>query len=134
MNDIKSAADALKPETKKFLLAYTFLTLVFSFLGGTDFYRFSTYLFLPQAILLGVISETSNKPVLIFMVIAVFVFNRIWLPFPGDEKFLDFYGGYATRLNLATLLRMLEIIGYTLIGMMIRKHRPFQQSPRSASI
>ncbi len=122
----RSILGSLNPETKSFLAAYTGLVLLFSFLGGTDFYRFSTYLFLPQAVLLGYLSQTSTSLELAVMGVAVFIFNRIWLPFPASDAgaYLDFYGAYATRFNAAGVLRMVECCVFILVGALVRRLRP----------
>lgn len=125
IKDVKSIAAKFNVEARSFLMIYSGLVLIFSFLGGTDFYRFSTYLFLPQAILLGFISQTSTNLEISIMTIAVFIFNRIWLPFPisyGDV-YLDFYGAFATRFNLASLSRIIECSVFVVIGFLV-KRRP----------
>jgi hypothetical protein len=126
LRNAKSILGSLNTETKSFLIVYTGLVLLFSFLGGTDFYRFSTYLFLPQAILLGFLSQTSSNLELAVMGIAVFIFNRLWLPFPTSDvgAYLDFYGAYATRFNAAAISRMIECVVFILVGFLVQRLRP----------
>jgi hypothetical protein len=126
LRNAKSILGSLNTETKSFLVVYTGLVLLFSFLGGTDFYRFSTYLFLPQAILLGFLSQTSSNLELAVMGIAVFIFNRLWLPFPTSDvgTYLDFYGAYATRFNAAAISRMIECVVFILVGFLVQRLRP----------
>ena len=126
LRNAKSILGSLSAQAKSFLIVYTVLVLCLSFLGGTDFYRFSTYLFLPQAVLLGFLSQTSSNLELAVMGIAVFIFNRIWLPFPTSDvgAYLDFYGAYATRFNAAAVFRMIECAVFILIGILIQRLHP----------
>ena len=110
---------------QRYLTAYTFLVLFLSFYGGTDFFRFATFLFLPQIILIGMIApETSNLQIGLMMV-SVFVFNRIWMHFPDwdVEKYRDFYGGFSLRLNASTFYRILECALFLVLGYGLRKQQ-----------
>ena len=125
---------SLNSEVKSFLVVYIALVLILSFYGGTDFSRFSTYLFLPQAILLGLISRTASNLKLALTAFATFLFNRIWLPFPMQDvgKYLDFYGGFALRFNADNLWRMLECLAFILSGFIIRRFLPEAGASRPA--
>jgi hypothetical protein len=125
LDDIRAGLRTISREVKTFLLVYVVLVLILSFFGGTDFYRFDTFLFLPQAMILGLLAPRYRLLPLVLMVVAVFVFNRIWLPFPVGEVngriFVDMYGGYATRFNIWSVLRILECAGLILVGLLARR-------------
>ena len=55
---IKAALSALPDDQRRYLHTYTILVLILSFFGGTDFYRFATFLFLPQIILIGLMGKS----------------------------------------------------------------------------
>jgi len=120
---IKAALSALPDDQRRYLRTYTILVLILSFFGGTDFYRFATFLFLPQIILISLIAPQKSKLQIGAMLAAIFIFNRIWLPFPiwDKGKYLDFYGGFALRLNWSTLYRILECLAFISLGYLFRK-------------
>jgi hypothetical protein len=105
-----------------FLGTYCVLVLVFSFLGGTDFYRFSSYLLPVMALALAKLTNRSTPAQVMVMLAAVFVFNRIWLPFPQTDldHYLDFYGASGTHFTLATALRVVELAVLLAVGLLMR--------------
>jgi hypothetical protein len=125
-SQIKIAYSSLSEEIRKFLFVYTVLVLFLSFLGGTDFPRFATYLFVPQIILLGVLADKTSNLLIIVMLVAVFIFNLLWLPVPlsSVEAYRDFYGGYDVRLSASTLWRIVELVCFILLGWLVRKKFP----------
>jgi hypothetical protein len=125
---IKTTLSNLPNNQYRYLYAYTILVLLLSFFGGTDFYRFATFLFLPQIILIGSIAPQSSNFQIGSMLAVTFIFNRIWLPFPiwDKDQYLDFYGGFSLRLNWSTLYRSLECLVFILLGLLLRKqHQSF---------
>ncbi len=114
----KTAFSSLPEDQRRYLLAYSFLVLLLSFLGGTDFNRFATFLFLPQIILIGLIAPMVSNLQIGLMLAVVFIFNRIWMHIPDwdVEKYRDFYGGFSLRLNVNTLYRILELAGFLVLG------------------
>jgi hypothetical protein len=106
-----------------FLSTYCALVLVFSFLGGTDFYRFSSYLLPVMALALAKLADGCTPAQLIVMLAAVFVFNRIWLPFPDTDldHYLDFYGASGTHFTLASVLRVGELAVLLILGYLMRR-------------
>ena len=126
---IQSAYRALSLDWKRFLAAYTGLVLLLSFFGGTDFPRFTTFLFIPQIVLLGALAEKTHNLVLVFMLIATAFFNLLWLPIPMDsmEAYRDFYGGYNGQVTLVTFWRILEMLVFVLFGWILRKRLPAPQ-------
>jgi hypothetical protein len=123
LKTIKETVSHLPDDQRTYLYAYTILVLILSFFGGTDFYRFATFLFLPQIILIGYIAPQRSNLQIGAMLAVTFIFNRIWLPFPiwDKDQYLDFYGGFSLRLNRWTLFRSLECIGFILLGVLLRK-------------
>ncbi len=49
-----------------------------------------------------------------YMLLAVFVFNRIMFQIPiwDLDAYLDCYGGYSDRVNISTLYRCAELLVY----------------------
>lgn len=123
LKTIKAVFLSLPEDQRRYLLAYTLLVLLISFFGGTDFTRFATFLFLPQIILIGMIAPTLPTLRIGLMLASVFIFNRIWMPFPDwdVEQYRDFYGGFSLRLNMSTVYRIAEWFGFLLLGYFYRK-------------
>lgn len=123
---IRSAFHALSEEWRRFLILYTGLVLLLSFFGGTDFPRFTTFLFVPQIVLLGGLADKTHNLALAFMLAATAFFNLLWLPIPMDsmEAYRDFYGGYNGQVTLVTFWRILEMLAFVLIGWLLRKRLP----------
>jgi hypothetical protein len=123
MKMIKSTISGLPDDQRIYLYIYTSLVLFLTFFGGTDFFRFTTFLFLPQIILIGHIAPQKSNIQIGLMLVITFIFNRIWLPFPiwDKDQYLDFYGAFALRLNWSTLYRILECLAFILLGFLLRK-------------
>jgi hypothetical protein len=108
---------------RSFLLIYTGLVFLLTLYGGHDLGRYFTYAFIPQVILIGyLLDERIWIEEIIYMFVAVIIFNRLWLPIPiwDFDKYLDFYGGYADRVNLITVLRVVELLAYILGALILR--------------
>lgn len=103
---------------------YSLLVLFLTLYGGTDLYRFVTYLYLPQVIFLAVILRDNRIPPLeiAVLVIVMVIFNRILWHIPVDDynQFLDFYGGYHDRINIFIIQRMQELIVCLFVGIGVR--------------
>lgn len=129
---IQAAFRSLKLEVMRFLLVYTGLVLLLSFFGGTDFPRFATFLFLPQIILIGKLSDRVRNRALVFMLAGVAVFNLLWLPVPLDNmrEYRDFYGGYHTQVTTVTIWRIVEMISFLMLGWLARHGLPLR-SPKA---
>lgn len=115
----------LPGDQQRYLAAYTILVLFLSFYGGTDFFRFATFLFLPQIILMGEIAPKISNTIIGFMLTSVIIFNRIWMHFPDwdVEKYRDFYGGFSLRLNVFTFYRILECSLFLLLGRVVQRRQ-----------
>jgi hypothetical protein len=120
---IKEAFGQLSTSARSYLVGYTTLVLAFGFLGGTDFYRFVTYLFLPQAILIALVAPNARMWTVVIALGATVVFNRLWLPFPTADvgSYLDFVGGFGTRFDQATGLRAVEWAAWLVAGLGARR-------------
>ncbi len=109
---------------KLWLAAHSALTLLLAMYGGTDLARFMVYLYLPLAFVLTGMLEAGQVSLAekLFMLTAVVIFNRIPWPFPAAslEAYLDFYGGYHDRLNLASALRFAELAGWVAAAAALR--------------
>ncbi len=105
-----------------FLGAYSAFVLIFSFLGGTDFYRFSTYLLPVMVLAVAAVADRCRLPHILVALTAVCVFNRILLPFPSTDldHYLDFYAASGTRFNLASVLRVGELVVLLAVGFILR--------------
>ena len=101
----------IKKKEAVFLTSYTLLIVILSFFGGTDFMRFVTYLFIPQAIILGYLVQDLSKLELYGMLLVTLLFNKTYMPIPMDSvtNYLDWYGGWHNRVNSATMLHIAEI-------------------------
>jgi hypothetical protein len=130
---IKSAWLGLSPEIRTYLTVYGVLVLIFSFLGGTDFGRFSTYLFLPEIILLAIVAGTAPIWNLAATLAATFLFNQIWLPIPNTDynSYLDFYGAFSTRFSWSSVLHLLEFLALLALGFAMRSPGPAHRSGES---
>lgn len=127
---VQSAYRALSLEWRRFLTVYTGLVLLLSFFGGTDFPRFMTFLFIPQIILLGSLTERTHNLILVFVLAATAFFNLVWSTIPMDsmEAYRDFYGGYNGQVTIVTFWRILEMLAFVLFGWFLRKRLPAPQA------
>jgi len=127
---VQSAYRALSLEWRRFLTVYTGLVLLLSFFGGTDFPRFMTFLFIPQIILLGSLTERTHNLILVFVLAATAFFNLVWSTIPIDsmEAYRDFYGGYNGQVTIVTFWRILDILAFVLFGWFLRKRLPAPQA------
>jgi len=115
--------DKYKGEKLRILLCYSAVILILMCIGGTDLTRFVTYFFIIQVLLIAAISDQLHWPEILFMLTAIFIFNRIWLHIPmmtAPGK-LDFYPGYSNKINISTLERIAEISLFIFLSMLIRR-------------
>lgn len=93
---------------------YTLLVVVMAVYSGTDYYRFMTYLFLPQAVFLAHMFESRPYVVeIVYMFVVVVLINQTFAPFPIWDfgQYIDGFGGWSVRVNLATVRKALYIAG-----------------------
>ncbi|MBN1680591.1 MAG: hypothetical protein JW966_09885 [Anaerolineae bacterium] len=94
-----------------FLVLYGTLVFVLTMYGGTDIWRFISYLSVPMVMVLAVLLRNTDAPVhpleIVYMLAAVAVYNRLFEMIPNlHGPYLDFYGGYDTRVNANTYGRL----------------------------
>ncbi|MDD5678986.1 MAG: hypothetical protein PHW60_13515 [Kiritimatiellae bacterium] len=123
----------LPGEIKRFVLIYALLVILLSLYGGSDLPRFATYLFVVQALLIGLLCRMASGAEIGTMLIAAFIFNRMWMPLPGGtdqagigavwnmDNYLDFWVGYASRVNWSTFARCAELIIFIAISVLMRR-------------
>jgi hypothetical protein len=86
--------------------------------GGTDLYRYMTYLYIPQIIVLSIVFSSSAPSINAWeipcVLVVVLVHNRILLPIPDMRQdlnaYLDFWPGFENRFNAAAIRRLFEIV------------------------
>ena len=107
---------------------YCVLVLVFALVGGTNLMIFATYSLPIQAVLLARLLDREIAAWEILLVFAaVFVFNNVWAPIPelistrqSLFEFVDFYGGWATRVTIKTGYRAIEIALFIALANAVR--------------
>ena len=104
--------------------SYVALWLALSMWGGTDLYRYVTYLFLPLVFMLSAMFADSRvRPragEVTLVLVATAFHNHIFshIPALGDDVdvYLDFWPAYEDRLNAAAGVRVLEIAAFVLVA------------------
>jgi hypothetical protein len=130
---LKRAWAAIRPIQAWFWI-YVAVNLVGMMYGGTDMMRYVTFFFIPQSLLLAyVLREDIHLLEVLYLVIAMIIFNRLAYPFPiwDFNAYLNFYGGYGDHLDASSLQRWIELAGFIAGGQALRwlVHRK-QWSPR----
>jgi hypothetical protein len=125
LKDIKSAFQQIRPDHQNYLIAYISLVLFLSFFGGTDYNRFASFLFIPQILLLGWLAPKISNSKIAIALICLFIFNRLWMPFPDwdVQAYRNFYGGFALQLNMSTAYRFLELFLFLVIGFILNRRK-----------
>ena len=97
--------------TRAALGLYVALVLGLALYGGTDIWRFATFLFVPLVIALAVVLRGGVPWVEVaYMLGAVAYYNKLFLEIPNEiGAYLDFYGGYDIRVNDATFMRVIQL-------------------------
>jgi len=131
-------------EIRWLLVLYLLFTALLCLYGGTNIMIFAAYTLPLQVIVLAHLcrGETSGAEI-VFMLAAVAVFNRALLPIPelGHDpavlhRHMDFYGGWSSRVSLATALRAAELAAYIAAAAGLRlalsRRRPGGESKASS--
>ena len=92
--------------------------LLLTLFGGTNIMIFVTYSLPLQVIVLSRITKTQLPTAeIVLVVVAIALFNKVAIPVPeldatlaGRNLWLDFYGGWADRLNETTVMRSLWML------------------------
>jgi len=93
--------------------------------GGSSLPIFVAYSVAVQIVILSILLKHGVHPVeLVFVLVVMLMYNKILLNIPLPERsidaYIDFYGGYASRVNITTLVRFLEMFIYILISKGLR--------------
>lgn len=102
----------------KYLVCYIFFVLSLTFIGGGDIQRFVTFYFIAVALIVTTFLRDTSVKEIVIMLAAVFIFNRIWMQIPMEslDRYLDLMSGNNTRVNLQSLLRVIELSATILIA------------------
>lgn len=108
-------------EIRTILLIYIFLNLVLVMYGGTNVMIFVSYMLPLQVVVLAsLIKRDVQGWEIAYVILVLIVFFRIFQAIPLPEfdfgKYIDFYGGWGSRLNLATVFRFLQIALFILLA------------------
>ncbi len=119
----KEIKKKIPPQDFTFIIIYTLLVALLSMYGGTDLARFTTFLFIPQIIFVGYMTSFASKLELVYLVMTVFLFNKIHTEIPiGD---VNWYGGYSNIVTHGTYMHLLWmtliIIGATILRKVSQK-------------
>lgn len=103
-------------ERKTVVIVSAVLTLALTMYGGTDVARFTAYFVVVQTILLAALLREGVSPLEVGLtLLAVAIFNRVYVftvPMEPIDRYLDFYGGFADRVNAATAWRAVELVAW----------------------
>ena len=103
-------------EARSVVIVSAMVTLALTMYGGTDVARFTAYFVVVQTILLAALLREGVSPLEVGLtLLAVAVYNRVHVltvPMEPIDRYLDFYGGFADRVNAATGWRAVELIAW----------------------
>ena len=127
-------------EVKRVVAVSAVLTLALTMYGGTDVARFAAYFVVVQTILLAAILREGVSPLEVGLaLLAVAIFNRVYVftvPMEPIDRYLDFYGGFADRVNAATAWRAVELVAWIvavrLVGAIVAVRNRVAVPPASA--
>ncbi len=112
------------------MAGYLFLVLVLTIYGGANIFVFVSYTVALQAVVLALIFRHGVTVVeVVFVVAAMLVYNKTFLhiPLPTNvfpsrsfDEYIDFYGGWASRVNMTTLYRFLELATFVIVAAFVR--------------
>ncbi len=113
------------------------LVVILAMYGGSNLNAFVAYS-APVLIagLATMLQEDVRVPELVVVVVAMVLFNRIPFVIPSPdtewERYLDFYPGFGSRVNGATLLRFLEAGAWILAAAVARRWHPSRRHASEA--
>ena len=113
-------------DMRSVLIIYLLLVLIFTMYGGENISIFVTYSFVAQIILIATFVEYGITTwEILYLFGALIIFNRIFshVPLPRDDfyGYADFYGGWSSLVTMQTLYRFIELYGYFVVIVLIRK-------------
>lgn len=118
-------ADFARLEILPTMSIYFFLVTLLAMYGGTNISIFISYSVAIQVVVLALIFRYGVSIIETIFVIAVMVlYNKTMLhipsPLDGLGDYVDFYGGYASRVNMSTVRRFLELAMYVVIAIFVK--------------
>jgi hypothetical protein len=104
---------------------YLFLVLLLTMYGGGNILIYVSYSIAVQAVVLALCFRYGvGIAEGIYVVVVMLLYNKIMLHIPlptdGFDAYVDFYGGYASRVTLPTLMRAIEMGAYVIGAMCVR--------------
>lgn len=101
------------------------LVLLLTMYGGTNIFVFVAYSVAVQAVVLALLFRRGvGRAEVIYVVAVMLLYNKtlLHLPLPSDgfDAYIDFYGGYASRVTLPGMMRSIEMGAYVILAMAIR--------------
>jgi hypothetical protein len=101
------------------------LILLLTLYGGTNITVFTAYGVAIQAVVLTIVMRCGvGKAEILYMIIIMLIYNKIFLHVPTPDinmdAYIDFYGGWSSRVSLTTLMRLLECCAFVGGSMLIR--------------
>jgi hypothetical protein len=112
-------------ELKGLIAIYLGADLLLTMYGGSNLPIFVAYSVPVQIVILAVLLKYGAHLLeLVFVLVVMLMYNKILLNIPLPEKsldaYIDFYGGYASRVNISTVIRFIEIVIYIQISKGLR--------------
>jgi hypothetical protein len=119
-------ADLARHKLLPTIWIYLFLVTLLTLYGGHNIYIFVSYSVAIQAVVLVLIVRHGvSVAEAIFVIAIMVVYNKSMLHIPSPSNglgdYLDFYGGYASRVNINTVKRLLELTTYVAIAVLTRR-------------
>ena len=101
------------------------LVLLLTMYGGTNIFVFVAYSVAVQAVVLALLFRHGvGVAEGIYVVAVTLLFNKIMLHLPlpanGFDAYIDFYGGYSSRVTVSTLMRAIEMGAFVALAMCVR--------------
>ena len=104
---------------------YLFLIFFATMYGGTNIFIFVSYSVAVQAVVLGLLFRHGvGVAETIYALLVMLLYNKILLPIPipdvAIDAYINFYGGWSSRVTTASLIRLLECGVFVAIGALLR--------------
>lgn len=112
-------------ELKGLIAIYLGVDLLLTMYGGSSLPIFVAYSVPVQIVILAILLKHGvHLGELALVLVVMLMYNKILLNIPLPEEnldaYIDFYGGYASRVNITTLVRFIEMFIYILISKGLR--------------
>jgi hypothetical protein len=101
---------------------HLFLVLLLTVYGGNNTFIYVAYSVAVQVVVLALLFRCGvGIAEGIYVVMVMLLYNKILLhiPLPGEafDAYIDFYGGWAPRATVPTLMRFIEMGGFVILAM-----------------